>query len=224
MSGKDPELSRLGDVLSEVRAAYAEAKKVTDGAKSVLNEKGDCIQEFNAQINTMKAYIDAAYDSMRSERGNGNREAAEEHRARARSMQEELTAKYEEKKKCFFALDEARTSFNNALDQQKQLRNDVQNAWDQFNERLEFLKIENVAEQAKWKEKPCRQCGTTIRYNMEWKHIPNLCRACFEKDRVNWEDRVCEICGSRFRINKTWKRVPTLCHDCRNDVSADKVD
>ncbi len=222
MSGKDPELSRLGDVLSDARAAYAEAKKVTDEAKARLNEKGDCIQAFNTEITALKEKVDAEYDAMRSERADGNREAADERRTKAQSLQAELSAKYEEKKKCFLELDEARAAFNAALDQQKQLRDGVQVAWDQFNERLNFLKAENAKEQAMWQEKPCKNCGTPIRYNVEWKHIPNLCRDCFEKDKANWEDRVCAKCGSTFRINNTWERIPTICPSCKKIVKAEK--
>ena len=45
MSGKDPELSRLGEALSSARSAYAEAKKITDEAKARLNETGSNTQK-----------------------------------------------------------------------------------------------------------------------------------------------------------------------------------
>ena len=48
MSGKDPELSRLGEALSSARSAYAAAKKITDETKARLNETGSRIQTFNA--------------------------------------------------------------------------------------------------------------------------------------------------------------------------------
>ena len=99
----------------------------------------------------------------------------------------------------------------------------MQHAWDSFNERLEFLKSENAKEQAKWKEKPCRICGVPIRYNVEWKHIPNLCKDCFEKDKENWEDRTCAKCGRNFRINKSWEHIPTICPECRKVVKAEKA-
>ena len=206
MSGKDPELSRLGEALSGARSAYAEAKRITDEAKARLNETGSRIQTFNAKITELK-----------------NRDAADEHRSMAQSMQEKLTEIYESKKSCFGELDEARAAFNKALDTQKILRDKVQEAWDGFNARLEYLKEENAKEQAKWKEKPCKICGVPIRYNTEWKHIPNLCKDCFDKDKENWEDRKCAKCGRTFRINKGWEHIPTICGDCRKIVKAEKA-
>ena len=137
-------------------------------------------------------------------------------------MQEKLTEIYESKKACFSELDEARAAFNKALDTQKILRDKVQEAWDGFNARLEYLKSENAKEQAKWKEKPCKICGVPIRYNVEWKHIPNLCKDCFDKDKENWEDRTCAKCGKTFRINKGWEHIPTICGECRKIVKAEK--
>lgn len=223
MSGKDPELSRLGEALSSARSAYAAAKKITDETKARLNETGSRIQTFNAKISELKKGIDAEYGAMRTERANGDRDAADEHRSLAQSMQEKLSEIYESKKACFGELDEARAAFNKALDTQKILRDKVQEAWDGFNARLEYLKSENAKEQAKWKEKPCKICGVPIRYNVEWKHIPNLCKDCFDKDKANWEDRVCAKCGKAFRINKGWEHIPTICGDCRKIVKAEKA-
>ena len=223
MSGKDPELSRLGEALSSARSAYAAAKETTDETKARLNETGSRIQTFNAKIADLKKGIDSEYNAMRSERAGGDRDAADEHRSLAQSMQETLTQIYESKKACFAELDEARAAFNKALDSQKVLRDKVQEAWDGFNARLEYLKTENAKEQAKWKEKPCRICGVPIRYNVEWKHIPNLCKACFDKDKENWEDRTCAKCGKTFRINKGWEHIPTICSDCRKIVKAEKA-
>ena len=223
MSGKDPELSRLGEALSSARSAYAEAKKITDEAKARLNETGSRIQTFNAKITELKKGIDSEYNAMRSERAGGDRDAADEHRSMAQSMQEKLTEIYESKKSCFGELDEARAAFDKAHDAQKILRDKVQEAWDGFNARLEYLKEENAKEQAKWKEKPCKICGVPIRYNIEWKHIPNLCKECFDKDKENWEDRKCAKCGKTFRINKGWEHIPTICGDCRKIVKAEKT-
>ena len=200
MSGKDPELSRLGEALSSARSAYAEAKKITDEAKARLNETGSRIQTFNAKITELKKGIDSEYNAMRSERAGGDRDAADEHRSMAQSMQEKLTEIYESKKSCFGELDEARAAFNKALDAQKILRDKVQEAWDGFNARLEYLKEENAKEQAKWKEKPCKICGVPIRYNTEWKHIPNLCKECFDKDKENWEDPVYGVKGDEEEL------------------------
>lgn len=222
MSSKDPELSQLGEALSEARAAYSAAKKVTDGAKEHLNETGDRIQSFNTKINELKQNVDHEYNEMRSMRAEGNREEAEEHRHKAQSMQEELTARYEGKKQCFGELDAARAAFNKALDNQKRLRDEMQTAWDAFNARLAYLKQENEKERAKWLETTCRECGKRIRYHKDRKKAPALCKECYEKDKVNWEDRQCARCGATFRINKNWEHIPTICSDCRTQVREEK--
>ena len=86
MSGKDPELSRLGEALSSARSAYAAAKKTTDETKARLNETGSRIQTFNAKIADLKKGIDSEYNAMRSERAGGDRDAADEHRSLAQSL------------------------------------------------------------------------------------------------------------------------------------------
>lgn len=223
MSGKDPELTKLGEQLTAARAAYAEAKKVTDGAKVKLNDSGSRIQKINDEITSLRQRIDMEYDAMRAQRAEGNRDAADAHRAAAQELQSELSGKYDEKKAYFTSLDAAREGFRQALNVQRESRDRVQQAWNDFNARLDILKEKNRIEQAKWKEKPCRNCGKMIRYNVEWKHIPNLCHDCFEKDKVNWEDRTCTRCGASFRINKTWEHIPTICPSCRREVKAEKA-
>ena len=104
MSGKDPELSRLGEALSKAREAYTAAKKVTDVAKQHLNETGDCIQGFNTQINSLKEGVMREYNEMRASRSEGDREGSDEHRTLAQKMQEELTSLYDNKKTCFIEL------------------------------------------------------------------------------------------------------------------------
>lgn len=223
MSGKDPELTKLGEQLTAARKAYTDAKKATDSAKAKLNETGGRIQKINEEITSLRHSIDAEYDAMRKERSEGNRDAAEVHKSTAQELQAQLSGKYDEKKACFTNLDTARDAFRQALDVQRQSRDTVQKDWNAFNERLDFLKEQNRIEQAKWKEKPCRNCGKMIRYNIEWKHIPNLCHDCFEKDKVNWEDRICTRCGATYRINKTWEHIPTICPSCRKEVKAEKA-
>ncbi len=222
MSGKDPELSQLGDELSRARAAYTEAKLVTDGAKEHLNATGDQIQEYNVQIADLKKSVDLEYDQMRALKAEGDREGAEEHRRSAQALQEALSAKYEEKKQCFARLDEARAAFNVALDGQKALRDEMQAAWDKFNQRLEYLKAQNEIERAKWLETTCKECGKKIRYHKDRKKAPVLCRECYEKDKVNWEDRQCARCGADFRININWEHIPSICPDCRKKLAEEK--
>ena len=223
MSGKDPELSRLGEALSKAREAYTAAKKVTDVAKQHLNETGDCIQSFNTQINSLKEGVMREYNEMRASRSEGDREGSDEHRTLAQKMQEELTSLYDNKKTCFIELDAARAAFNTALDDQKRLRDEMQAAWDQFNARLEYLKAENEKERAKWRETTCKECGRKIRYHKDRRKAPSLCRECYEKDKVNWEDRECARCGNSFRINKNWEHIPSICSDCRKVVREEKA-
>lgn len=40
-------------------------------------------------------------------------------------------------------------------------------------------------EAAKWKEKPCRNCGKPVPYRVDWEHPPTLCKDCKEKRQTN---------------------------------------
>lgn len=50
-------------------------------------------------------------------------------------------------------------------------------------EKEEKRAAEKATRAEKWKERSCKECGQTIRYNIEWRHIPNYCSDCKEKFR-----------------------------------------
>ena len=48
-------------------------------------------------------------------------------------------------------------------------------------EKEEKRVAKKLEREAKWKEKPCKECGSSIRYNIEWSHPPNYCNDCKER-------------------------------------------
>ncbi|MDL2235699.1 putative nuclear RNA export factor SDE5 [Christensenellaceae bacterium OttesenSCG-928-L17] len=50
------------------------------------------------------------------------------------------------------------------------------------------------AERAKWRDESCRECGATIRVNIEWSHPPKYCKHCKEKFKAQ-KDRIASAAG-----------------------------
>lgn len=78
-----------------------------------------------------------------------------------------------------------------------------------------------AAEAAKWMEKPCKQCGRTIRYNIEWSNYPNFCPECKEKFEYekrerekNRREKPCKGCGKTIVYYTDWSRIPNYCKEC----------
>lgn len=91
-----------------------------------------------------------------------------------------------------------------------------------MNAEREEREKKKAAEAAKWMEKPCKQCGKTIRYNIEWSNYPNFCPECKEKFEYekrerekNKREKFCERCGKTIVYYTTWNHIPNYCKDCK---------
>ena len=81
--------------------------------------------------------------------------------------------------------DSVKSQFDEAVDYQRGIKAELDQARNAHKLRIEELKAQNLREQMHWKEKSCKRCGATIRYNDTWDHIPNYCKSC--KEKVNTE-------------------------------------
>lgn len=75
---------------------------------------------------------------------------------------------------------------------------------------------ERALQAAKWKTKPCAKCGVTIKYNTDWQKVPDLCKACADKEKAKWRTKTCTACGKDIRYNIEWPRPPEFCRECAN--------
>ena len=74
---------------------------------------------------------------------------------------------------------------------------------------------------AKWRTKPCGECGCELKYNVDWTNIPNYCPSCKEKKRLErekqqakWREKSCKNCGATIKYNIDWHQIPELCKSC----------
>lgn len=75
-------------------------------------------------------------------------------------------------------------------------------------------------EKAKWYDKSCKYCSTTIRVNREWDKAPDMCKPCLEKERKKWYEVSCECCSSKISVNRDWDNPPKICKSCLYRYSA----
>jgi len=84
-----------------------------------------------------------------------------------------------------------------------------------------FCKSCKAANDAKWYDKSCENCGRSIRANREWEHPPVFCKEC--KRGHAPKDVECNHCGKTFVIptgtqinceRNDWE-LPKKCPDCK---------
>lgn len=68
---------------------------------------------------------------------------------------------------------------------------------------------------AKWRTKSCKGCGSEVRYHVDWKNVPDLCKSCKEKEKEQWREKSCADCGAKIRYHVDWKNVPDFCKSCK---------
>ena len=85
--------------------------------------------------------------------------------------------------------DSEKSEFDNSVAYQRGIKEQLDQVRNEHKLRIEELKAQNLREQMHWKEKSCGRCGTTIRYNDTWNHIPNYCKSCKEKMNAEREER-----------------------------------
>ena len=74
--------------------------------------------------------------------------------------------------------------------------------------------------EAKWKTTSCKKCHTTIKYNVDWNKIPDICKDCISKEKAKWKTKPCTKCGISIRYNTDWDKVPDLCKSCLESEKA----
>ncbi|MDR3298321.1 MAG: putative nuclear RNA export factor SDE5 [Candidatus Nomurabacteria bacterium] len=63
------------------------------------------------------------------------------------------------------------------------------------------------AERAKWHDEACKECGATIRVNIEWSHPPSFCKACKEKFKNAHKKQVANVEKAIMHSNSSeWGR------------------
>lgn len=132
--------------------------------------------------------------------------------------------------------DSVKSQFDEAVDHQRGIKAELEQAKNAHKSRIEELKARNLQEQMHWKEKSCRRCGATISYNDTWTHVPNYCQSC--KDKMNaereererkkaaeaakWMEKPCKQCGKTIRYNIEWPNHPNFCPECKEKFDYEK--
>lgn len=132
--------------------------------------------------------------------------------------------------------DSEKSEFDKAVAYQRGIKEQLDQARNEHKLRIEELKAQNLREQMHWKEKSCGRCGTTIRYNDTWNHIPNYCKSCKEKmnaereerekkkaaEAAKWMEKPCKQCGRTIRYNIEWSNYPNFCPECKEKFEYEK--
>lgn len=178
---KDIELERLRNEIDAAQRDIESAKSTLDYIASRRDPIKSQLDAVKYRIDDLKRTIQNEYDSMRYCYQCHDRIGAENHRYNAQSYKDALQREYSFKNGYFTELSCFKMDFQNALERLRSAKARKQQLISQFKSRLETVKAARTAEQSKWKEKACKLCGRTIRYRIDWEHIPNVCKECKSK-------------------------------------------
>lgn len=73
---------------------------------------------------------------------------------------------------------------------------------------------EREKQAAQWKTTNCKKCHSEIRYHVDWKNVPDLCKSCKESEKAKWKEKRCTNCGATVKYHADWTNPPSLCKDC----------
>lgn len=178
---KDYELERLGNEIDCAQNEINIAKSKLDYIATRRDPIKSQLESSKYRIDELKRYVSSEYEAMRYCYQCHDKISAENHRYNAQSYKDSLQREYEIKNSYYTELNGFKTDYENALYQLRTAKEKKQQLLSSFKSRLEFLKSEHRAEQEKWREKPCKLCGSSIRYRIDWDHIPNVCKRCKSK-------------------------------------------
>ena len=177
----DSKLEALGKEVERLKAAYETAKSRTSAAKADKDRAWDDVAWCKSQIAELKRCIAEERRAASVCYEAHDYYDAKNHSLNAQNMQPRLSALYDSKDRAWAAFESFRNAFNVALEEQRRIKAQLDSAREAFSARLAELKEQNARESAKWREKPCKGCGSTIRYNTDWTHPPNYCKECKAK-------------------------------------------
>ena len=75
-------------------------------------------------------------------------------------------------------------------------------------------------------KKACKECGKMFSYDPNWEFVPNYCKDCKQKFKMEKEEkqrsgaprkikRKCKECGNFFTFPNTLAHYPSYCPNCR---------
>ena len=219
MSGNDAELERWRNEMDAAQKEIDQAKFRLDGISERRNSIKSQIESANIRIADIKHSIDEEYQGARYCRSVRDFYGADNHKYRAESFIAGLQREKEIKNSYYLQLEGIKPEYEAALYSLRSAKERKQMAREAFQNRLQYLKYMNEQEKAKWREKNCQKCGMTIRYRIDWQHIPNLCPKCKEEEKAKWHIKPCKLCGRDIRYNTDWEHIPNICKECKEKKS-----
>lgn len=216
MAGKDYELDRLRGEMDAAQREIDNASSRLDAINSRRDGIKSQISSCKYRIADIKHSIDNEYEAKRVCYQAHDHLGVQNHKYRAESFRDALRREHEICNGYYNQLNSFKGEFDSAVAALSSAKERKRKAREAFNARLEVLKANNAMEKAKWKETTCRKCGATIKYHIDWKRIPDLCKPCLEKEKAKWHETPCRKCGKPIRYHEDWAQKPTVCRECKN--------
>lgn len=180
MRGKDPELQRLYSEKMAAQCAVIHAKELLDRISSQRSAYQEQIQSVNVVIDDLKQRIRSEKEAIRICKAARDWIGTTAHQYNLQSYQTALQEQYSIKNSYFTQKNLSQSEFSSALRSLQAAKERKQQAQQAITERLSQLKAQSAAEAQKWRKTTCRVCGQAIPYNIEWTHIPHVCKSCKE--------------------------------------------
>lgn len=168
---KNYEMERLHNEIDNAKRAISDAKSTLDYINLRRNPIKNEISSIKYRIDDYKRQMQNEYDAMHYCYQAHDKYSAENHKYNAQSWRasiqrerDTLNYQYDQLNSFKYEYDAALSKLRSANERKKQAYNELNRLKEQDN--------------LMWTEKPCRVCGSMIRYRKDWDHIPNVCKAC----------------------------------------------
>lgn len=183
---KDFELDRLHNEIESAKSAIESAKSRLDTVNSKRSGIKAQIDSCKYRIDDLKRSRDMEYDYMRTCRAARDRIGADNHRYNAESYTAAIQREYEVKNRYYEDLNYYKSDYESALNDLRNAKARKQQAIEAFQSRLQIVRVQNELRRSQWKETNCKKCGKVIKYHIDWKRIPNMCKECITAEKSKW--------------------------------------
>lgn len=218
---RDSRLDYLGAELDRLKADFGRAKERVSVCAGELDRASADFDYYRREIAQLKSVMASELQMASACYAADDHYSANNHSYNIQNMKPRLDLLYDGKQRVRGPVDAARARFQEAVNEKRRIGAWLSAAREAFNTRLAEARAESARRQAKWHEKRCRLCGSTIRYHEDWTHVPDMCKPCREREKTKWRVKPCRRCGRTIRYSVDWVHPPNFCKGWKRSFRSD---
>lgn len=204
MREQDATLQYWSERIDSLNSEYERAKSNTSHLHDQLDSAWKSLHDLQEQYREYKEQANCEFQEAQHCWSMHDRASAKEHSENGHILNEKKAEIGLYLEGAHAGFDSVKSQFDEAVAYQRDIKADLDQAINAYKLRTEELRAQDLQKQMHWKEKSCGRCGTTIRYNDTWSHIPDYCKSCKEKMNAEREKRIPMLFVSHATADKKY--------------------